>query len=950
VALLYRALNEPRSYAHIVNWVNVELYHIDPHLSQDAEARACRVFRVNLASDLRSISLQKKKPLKAKWLDKHFVRVKGSNCLWYDKHERFKVVAIEERKRDEQTKLRLLHKLKMVDEKNNSYTRLETARLRKQGSLEHVRMLQNASAPAPPSLRLDLLSSSLDDVSEESSSLERVDSASPSVSPSPSHEELVPSPSDQPVEPSVGRRILLRARRKKTRSVSLTPHERDKALAHHSRDKKKRFSLFNVPRFAGGIAPFRDSNAPLSAEHPSPMSQPSPGTSPSQPSQLTNARLSGKKVISPSPSPTSSPASSPLLQGATSPSTSESHSPKPLLLSKVTNSRRARSTLHATVGHSCGSVTHRAVRPSLIAVQLAMTNPQLSDGAAEQEDAVNLQDARLWRFSLDHFPVDFARLDNQRKYHAKHALLRYPLIQSGVTGFSVPETPSNRWSLLEKGEESSRTSVLNSKDAYTSWLAASYWYRRYFIGHDHLNLVGTHSELGPVVISLVEESREKDQVVMLKAIYRTQFSDETHSIPKNWLQRAGDDEADETMRILEWISPKLALEHEKIKRFEIPRTIVGRSPPTDLIRDPSIEQIKAPTIKIQAESPKPRSHVSRMGSPKVQGASRSPVSRRLVSRTDDAAIEPPRTPLSQSATVRATHSLESVDILNQHKGLSHASGLAVQKQPVKRATTAAAPTVSKQDRRLTRLVNSLLDFDSTTQKTCLQRESSEIKVGVVFSTGHEDTEEQILSHVRGTTGWSHFLNHLGQKVKLAGWKGFSGGLDTKASRLADGPTSIFRKYAVGKKTYQLMYHVSTLLPYVPNDKQQVRRKRHIFNNSVVVVYRQANADRFLSTRQVFHPMIFRSRYTQIFIVVERDPLSSPLDVQYRVSTIRRQGIPPFGPQPLAYESTLSSRDLTAFLLEKIIEGEKAVRRSVQWRARTTRARQATLNSLCREFS
>jgi hypothetical protein len=59
VALLYKALSEPRAYAHMVNWVNVELYHIDPHLSQDQKARACRVFRINLAADLRPISRRK---------------------------------------------------------------------------------------------------------------------------------------------------------------------------------------------------------------------------------------------------------------------------------------------------------------------------------------------------------------------------------------------------------------------------------------------------------------------------------------------------------------------------------------------------------------------------------------------------------------------------------------------------------------------------------------------------------------------------------------------------------------------------------------------------------------------------------------------------------------------------------------------------------------------------
>jgi hypothetical protein len=44
-----------------------------------------------------------------------------------------------------------------------------------------------------------------------------------------------------------------------------------------------------------------------------------------------------------------------------------------------------------------------------------------------------------------------------------------------------------------------------------------------FFLSDHVNFAGIHSELGPVIISMVEESREKDQLVILKAIYRTQF-------------------------------------------------------------------------------------------------------------------------------------------------------------------------------------------------------------------------------------------------------------------------------------------------------------------------------------------------------------------------------------------------------------------------------------------
>ena len=39
---------------------------------------------------------------------------------------------------------------------------------------------------------------------------------------------------------------------------------------------------------------------------------------------------------------------------------------------------------------------------------------------------------------------------------------------------------------------------------------------------------------------------------------------------------------------------------------------------------------------------------------------------------------------------------------------------------------------------------------------------------------------------------------------------------------------------------EVMFHVSTLLPYSESDKQQLQRKRHIGNDIVAVVFQEDN--------------------------------------------------------------------------------------------------------------
>lgn len=79
------------------------------------------------------------------------------------------------------------------------------------------------------------------------------------------------------------------------------------------------------------------------------------------------------------------------------------------------------------------------------------------------------------------------------------------------------------------------------------------------------------------------------------------------------------------------------------------------------------------------------------------------------------------------------------------------------------------------------------------------------------------------------------LNVAGQRVKLRGFEGYKAGLDTK--------TDSTGTYAVAAthRSSEVTFHVSTMLPFTPNNKQQLLRKRHIGNDIVTIVFQVKSA-------------------------------------------------------------------------------------------------------------
>jgi hypothetical protein len=93
------------------------------------------------------------------------------------------------------------------------------------------------------------------------------------------------------------------------------------------------------------------------------------------------------------------------------------------------------------------------------------------------------------------------------------------------------------------------------------------------------------------------------------------------------------------------------------------------------------------------------------------------------------------------------------------------------------------------------------------------------KVGILFCRAGQSTEEQMYNNEHSSPAFEEFLDFLGQRVRLRGFESYKGGLDTRGN--TTGEYSIYTEF----HNHEIMFHVSTLLPFTPNNKQQV----HIVN-------------------------------------------------------------------------------------------------------------------------
>ncbi|TNN45812.1 Signal-induced proliferation-associated 1-like protein 1 [Liparis tanakae] len=127
------------------------------------------------------------------------------------------------------------------------------------------------------------------------------------------------------------------------------------------------------------------------------------------------------------------------------------------------------------------------------------------------------------------------------------------------------------------------------------------------------------------------------------------------------------------------------------------------------------------------------------------------------------------------------------------------------------------------------------------------------KVGVMYCMAGQSGEEEMYNNESAGPALEEFLHLLGERVRLKGFTKYRAQLDAKTD--STGTHSMYTTY----KDYEIMFHVSSMLPYTPNNKQQLLRKRHIGNDIVTIVFQEPGA-------LPFTPKNIRSHFQHVFVV------------------------------------------------------------------------------------
>lgn len=231
-----------------------------------------------------------------------------------------------------------------------------------------------------------------------------------------------------------------------------------------------------------------------------------------------------------------------------------------------------------------------------------------------------------------------------------------------------------------------------------------------------------------------------------------------------------------------------------------------------------------------------------------------------------------------------------------------------------------------------------LPIDVLKLDECNANPDGTYKFGVLLCRENQSVEDELYNNEESCPAFDEFLSLLGDRVKLAGFTGFRGGLDLS------GATGLETVYTAFDK-YKIMFHVSTLLPYIQGHNQQVQRKRHIGNDIVVIVFQCPGA-------KPLDVSSFASKYTHCIIVVQAVNPNTP-ELSYIVHTVRKTNVAMFAP-PLPPQATFGVELIRGglfrhFLLTKAINGEHAACQCGHLRTLGERTRTALINDVVTSY-
>ncbi|GBB96125.1 hypothetical protein RclHR1_02690010 [Rhizophagus clarus] len=157
-----------------------------------------------------------------------------------------------------------------------------------------------------------------------------------------------------------------------------------------------------------------------------------------------------------------------------------------------------------------------------------------------------------------------------------------------------------------------------------------------------------------------------------------------------------------------------------------------------------------------------------------------------------------------------------------------------------------------------------------------------IKVALLYVGLGQEDEQSILHNTNGSKEYDEFVTSLGWEIDLATHPGYLGGLERNST---NGTTSIY--YC--NSTLEIIFHDVTRMPTDPTDLKQLRKKRHIGNDHVHIIWNEHHRE--------YRKYTIGGDFGNVQIIIS--PLSTNASGQstdlYNVDIYRDNKIPPFGP-------------------------------------------------------
>lgn len=225
----------------------------------------------------------------------------------------------------------------------------------------------------------------------------------------------------------------------------------------------------------------------------------------------------------------------------------------------------------------------------------------------------------------------------------------------------------------------------------------------------------------------------------------------------------------------------------------------------------------------------------------------------------------------------------------------------------------------------------------------------------MYCRNGQTEEDDIYSNEHGSSSFRDFLALLGNIVPLKDHPGYRGGLN-----VVNNSTGFLSVYNVltfnedGEFLYdqtsnplghmddrerphqdtlrfnmEIMFHVSTFLPFSPENRQQLNRKRHIGNDVCVVVFKERSNTGLDETGKPLEANLpvpirtFTSQFNHVFIVVTPWRFDAKGRVtHYKLVVSCKDGVRPHRPY-LPKNGIISVRKLSHWLLVKLVNAERA---------------------------